>query len=152
MIPKLEQHQLLIVYYWDETSFLELCCWSKEFRSAISPVEEFFCASTYLRVNTFFVYSQLTLHTDRARTLHTLSNHSEVVELCALCQILDSSAFTQILEYIQILSNQTKMSMHSMSHSMKPTTRDWVLSDFFSHPEAWNPADRLRAEAKLDGI
>ena len=77
MIPKLEQHQLLIVYSWNEISFLGLCCWSKEFRSAISPVEEFFCASTYLRVNTFFVYSQLTLHTDRARTLHTLRNQSE---------------------------------------------------------------------------
>ena len=86
MIPKLEQHQLLIVYYWDGILFLELCCWSKEFRSAISPVEEFFCASTYLRLNTFFVYSQLTLHTDRARTLHTLRNQSEVAELCALCQ------------------------------------------------------------------
>ena len=149
MIPKLEQHQLLIVYSWNEISFLGLCCWSKEFRSAISPVEEFFCASTYLRLNTFFVYSQLTLHTDRARTLHTLSNHSEVAKLCALS---DTSAFTQFLEYIQILSNQTKMSMHCISHSIKPTTRDWVLSDFFSHPEAWNSADRLRAEAKLDGI
>ena len=104
MIPKLEQHQLLIVYSWNEISFLGLCCWSKEFRSAISPVEEFFCASTYLRVNTFFVYSQLTLHTDRARTLHTPSNHSEVAELCALCQTLHTSAFTQILEYIQIYS------------------------------------------------
>ena len=144
MIPKLEQHQLLIVYSWNEISFLGLCCWSKEFRSAISPVEEFFCASTYLRVNTFFVYSQLTLHTDRARTLHTLSNHSEVAELCALCHT-NTGVHPNLVD-------QTKMSMHSRSHSMKPTTRDWVLFDFFSHPEAWNPADRLRAEAKLDGI
>ena len=124
MIPKLEHQQLLNVYYWAGILSQGLCCLCKEFRGAISPVEKFFCASTYLRVNTFFVYSQLTLHTDRARTLHTPSNHSEVTELCALCQTWDTSAFTQILEYIQILSNETKMSMHSMSHSMKPTTRD----------------------------
>ena len=76
-------------------------------------MEEFFCASTYLRVNTFFVYSQLTLHTDRARTLHTLSNHSEVTELCALCQTLDTSAFTQLLEYVHPdLSNQDVNAFH----------------------------------------
>ena len=69
MIPKLEQHQLLIVYSWNEISFLGLCCWSKEFRSAISLVEEFFCASTYLRLNTFFVYS-LAAHPSYRQSSH----------------------------------------------------------------------------------
>ena len=151
MLPKLEEHQLLIVSSWNEISFLGLCRWSKEFRSAISPVEKFFCASTYLLVNAFFVYPRAA-HPSYRQSSHFAYTQQSLRSGRTMCPMSDTSAFTQILEYIQILSNLTKMLMHSRSHSMKPTTRDWVWSDFFSHPEAWNPADRLRAEAKLDGI
>ena len=89
MIPKLEQHQLLIVYYWNGILFLGLCCWSKEFRSAISPVEEFFCASTYLRLNTFFVYS-LAAHPSYRQSSHFAYTQQSLRSGRTMCPMSDT--------------------------------------------------------------
>ena len=151
MIPKLEQHQLLIVYYWDGIFFLIVLlkqgiqeCHKSSGRILLcihlSAREYIFCllaAHPSYRQSSHFAYTQQSLRGGRTMCLLSDAGHLRL--------LTNTGVHPNLVD-------QTKMSMHSRSHSMKPTTRDWVLSDFFSHPEAWNPADRLRAEAKLDGI